>query len=221
MRKYTFDYRCFENLTTEAQAYWLGFIMADGCVFNNSLRIELHRRDRSHLEKFKSFIQFSGEIKDSHKDCCLIELTHPFLVQDLLQYGIIPNKSKFGKFPQNIPEHLLKHYIRGLIDGDGWITKHKNKSSFTYEFGFSSGVEDVMNHVCNCLYQYIGKTCGTRSHRKRENQSCYQIIIGGRLQSQKLAKVLYENTTVYLDRKYDMAIEAMKGSDLNQRRVKS
>lgn len=52
----------FETIDTASKAYWLGFIVGDGCVrytkSTNSyvLAIELSRIDITHLEKFKQDI---------------------------------------------------------------------------------------------------------------------------------------------------------------------
>ena len=52
---------CFNKIETEKQAYWLGFLYADGCVsyqnWNNQIELSLQERDLHHLEKFRSFIE--------------------------------------------------------------------------------------------------------------------------------------------------------------------
>lgn len=51
-RRYFIDNAFFDNITTESQAYWLGFITADGHVERcRCLSINLNTRDRDHLEK--------------------------------------------------------------------------------------------------------------------------------------------------------------------------
>ena len=55
--RYSLNERYFEKIDNNNKAYWLGFIAADGCVSNKKggryLYIELSRKDRDHLEKFK------------------------------------------------------------------------------------------------------------------------------------------------------------------------
>jgi len=45
------DRTYFDTIQTEPQAYWLGFLLADGCLFRNGKQVAvlLGIRDRSHL----------------------------------------------------------------------------------------------------------------------------------------------------------------------------
>lgn len=55
-RKYTLNYEYFDDIRTPDQAYWLGFITADGGVVKNSktysLRLELAECDVEHVQFF-------------------------------------------------------------------------------------------------------------------------------------------------------------------------
>ena len=50
-RKYI---RNYFDVIDEERAYWAGFIAADGCIFRNSLKITLAKKDKCQLEKFSS-----------------------------------------------------------------------------------------------------------------------------------------------------------------------
>ena len=39
--------------------------------------------------------------------------------------------------------------------------------------------------------------------RNKDNKNCYYIRAGGQLKTYKISKTLYENATVYLDRKFE------------------
>jgi hypothetical protein len=55
--KNVISYRMFdEPLSLEAK-YWLGFILADGCIAHDRLQINLSPNDIGHLEKFQSFLK--------------------------------------------------------------------------------------------------------------------------------------------------------------------
>lgn len=62
-RLYSYDEKFFEIIDNEEKSYWLGFIMADGCITKNKLIISLSEKDKSHLEKFKESIQSTHPIK--------------------------------------------------------------------------------------------------------------------------------------------------------------
>ena len=44
------------------------------------------------------------------------------MCNDLFNLGIVSNKSLTLQFPKNIPNSLIKHYLRGYFDGDGSIS---------------------------------------------------------------------------------------------------
>ena len=79
-RKYNCNYDYFKIIDTPEKAYWLGFIMADGCVMISKrirklktyetiqqryfLKIALSSVDTQHLEKFNQCINSSYPVKE-------------------------------------------------------------------------------------------------------------------------------------------------------------
>jgi len=63
-RQYTFNEYIFENIDTEEKAYWLGFLMADGYNHESKtcVTLRLQEEDKEILEKFKSFLNYTGNI---------------------------------------------------------------------------------------------------------------------------------------------------------------
>jgi hypothetical protein len=63
-RSYNLNTAYFSEPTIR-NSYWAGFIAADGCLTRKgALRIALSIKDREHLEKLKSELNFSGPIRD-------------------------------------------------------------------------------------------------------------------------------------------------------------
>ena len=48
--------------------------------------------------------------------------------EDLINKGCVPKKSLILKFPtyEQVPQKLMKDFIRGYFDGDGWFTNTKD-----------------------------------------------------------------------------------------------
>lgn len=42
--------------------YWVGFIIADGSFYKNRFELSLSAKDKEHLEKFASYINYSNNI---------------------------------------------------------------------------------------------------------------------------------------------------------------
>ena len=54
-QKYKINENIFEKIDTEEKAYWLGFLAGDGCVYRDTLNLNLQVKDLEHLKKFKKF----------------------------------------------------------------------------------------------------------------------------------------------------------------------
>ena len=53
---YKYNKNFFEKIDSPKKAYWLGFLYADGCVFNQRkskiLEISLSKKDKNHKEHY-------------------------------------------------------------------------------------------------------------------------------------------------------------------------
>jgi transposase len=192
----------FDIIDTEEKAYWLGFIFADGNIFNNQLTIEIHERDRELLERFKIALNLNGKI--SHRvrkntSVCSVRVVSKHLCETLSKYGIVPNKTYVTKHLPQVPETMLPHFLRGLIDGDGWISTDK---SGHYHIGFVSHFPSVcedFKRYCNILTD--GK-CRAAITRKDKNYSGYCFQIQSKEATKLIATILYKDNTICLSRKY-------------------
>ena len=139
----------FSNIDTYSKAYILGFIAADGCLTKGKnsksyyLTITLKHDDKSVLEFIKSEIQNEHrlyEIKrpssfDKSKTINHVRFTisHPQITQDLMNLGIVPNKTLImTDIINNIPYHLRNAFIIGYFDGDGSVSELSSKGGKKY-----------------------------------------------------------------------------------------
>jgi len=123
-RIYNPNHSFFSNINSESKAYMLGFIFADGSIYQNRIRIELSSKDKHILEIFSNEIYKLNLVKDfnkNNKSYCLLDIHSEQIKEDLKKYSCISNKSKILTFP-NINQNLHNHFIRGLIDGDGFVS---------------------------------------------------------------------------------------------------
>ena len=115
-----FDWDKFCQAPEEEKAYWAGFIAADGCIMKNTLKIEISVKDADHLNWWK---QFSATIKEYPKHSSIyMTATNHHLINWLNGWGIYPRKTGKEIFPKNKPKNLIVHWLRGLIDGDGYFS---------------------------------------------------------------------------------------------------
>lgn len=131
--KYSYDKSYFEKIDSPEKAYFLGFIMADGCISNKSLIINIQERDRKILDLFKESIRYTGEIqfikraRPTWQDQVKIQIHDLDLVKQLENLGIFERKSLNLRFPNYITSDLINHFIRGYFDGDGSVGIYDNK----------------------------------------------------------------------------------------------
>ena len=139
----------FDSIDTEEKAYWLGFLFADGYISSapitagsdNNHRIEicLALIDTGHLFKFNSFmcskeqkvkVYNYKDVKGKDKQHAKWFISNKHLWETLNSHGCTPKKSLTLKFP-NIDifksKDLIRHFIRGYVDGDGSISHNKNR----------------------------------------------------------------------------------------------
>jgi DNA-binding transcriptional regulator WhiA len=138
MRKHNLNENFFDVLN-EKSAYWLGFLYADGYVRmkdekSGELKIKLKDTDKNHIEKFLRDIECEKTIKcgiDNKSKFCSVTVYSNIMVNKLFELGCVNNKTQKIRLP-NLNKDLMPHFIRGYFDGDGSISKVKNRTnSFT------------------------------------------------------------------------------------------
>lgn len=204
-RLYSVNHNFFDVIDTEEKAYFLGWIYADGCVYNRTLSIGIKREDRNMLEKFKQAIDSEHPITDSlvgdgtsnnkHKQSGIF-ITHKDLAKRLKDLGIIPRRGKPEKSTSQIPDHLLHHWIRGLVDGDG--------SFHSYKPGFSLvGSKPLLDFIRKTFANEIGLNPDIKIY-KHPTAKIHSLIYMGRPQCLKIAEWLYRDATIWMPRKRDI-----------------
>ncbi|HNC59126.1 MAG TPA: hypothetical protein PLP33_27110 [Leptospiraceae bacterium] len=125
--KHTFNHEYFQ-VPTEENSYWAGFIAGDGYMSRNEVIISISEKDRNHLEKFKTAVEFSGELKhyihnigySSNYHYNRISLCSKNMCNDLItNWFITKNKTFTLEFPSHLQDSLLFSYVLGYIDADG------------------------------------------------------------------------------------------------------
>lgn len=219
---YHCNYEYFKDIDTEGKAYWLGFIYADGNVnkAQNTLRINLQANDSDHLVKLNKSIggNFNVRIYDEvHKDksypMSQILIYSTSMVKDLMSYGVFPNKTDKIIFP-DLPENLIRHFIRGYFDGDGSICERKHKKRLSdLACSFSCGSMLFLEKLREILYQNNIKSYIVQD--KRGNKA--SLSLAGLTNPDVFLHYIYDNATIYLDRKYNKKEYLYRALDVEQR----
>lgn len=209
-RKYNHIEDYFENIDNEEKAYWLGFMYADGYITNNSFGFSINSIDRNHAVKFNESLQANNPIHEYKgtgysKDSliCRTLLTSAKTVNDLIDKGCIRNKTLKLEFPteEQVPKHLIHHFIRGYMDGDGSINYHNRGKYQAWQISFI-GQKNFLNKIKDFFNKPNLKL-------STKDNITYQVNFAGNKQVKQILNILYHDATIYLDRKYDKYIEFM------------
>lgn len=183
------------DVITEESAYWIGFLLADGNVYHppkrsKQLNLGLAERDWEHLEKFKKFIGSDKKLY-YNKGGVFISFYSNRIVEKLAEYGIVPRKSKIAKVSESLKNN--RHFWRGMVDGDGWVTLDKGGYPTLGLCGTRPVVSDFVD--------FVGKLLTTIYQRDRNKNFCE--VKYGCTTARIVAKRLYDNSLISLQRKYE------------------
>lgn len=216
-RKHSLQEDFFTDIISEEQAYWLGFLLADGAVTyskdpsgnkrtNSGVMLGLAIRDRGHVEKFRQAISSSspimvlkpGRTGRSTGDSARVHIYSKRLVEDLISWGVTPRKSASASVPHNaFKGDLERHFWRGVMDGDGSIYwDHRHEKGGLNLAGSRS--------VCESFSSWVESLTGrTYTVRSTASASMFTVTVTSFAAFREVAKALYEDTTISLDRKQE------------------
>lgn len=207
---YQASYNTFHIIDSAEKAYWLGFLAADGCIYKrenssagNFVVLNIHRKDRGQLEKFRDFMNSNAKIIDhvqnegfsNNTPMSKIYFYSNQMVEDLICLGVGPRKSLTLKPPKIDPQYYLP-FILGYFDGDGSIFKTQ-QNIFGIDFVGTKEILEWINDLLN-----ISHTMGKRNPNDGKNN--YYIRCGGTNKPYRILKQLYESVSTHLDRKFEI-----------------
>lgn len=190
----------FENIDTEAKAYLLGFIYADGSLVirpqsQPCIRIEINKRDIEVLELFKNEIKTKNNITESAKDCCRIAIHSKKMFDDLGKYHIIPNKSFINIDFPILEEPYMRHFIRGVFDGNGWVYPRENNITF----GICGQVKAMTT-----FKEYFSKKLNLNDVKLSIYEGKHPFILySAKKDTDAIFEYLYKDANYYFKRKFD------------------
>ena len=191
--KYQFDRSFFASIDSPEKAYILGFIIADGSIHRNgkSISIAIKEEDVGLLSHIRSSIGSQSPITAKHctkgygdHTLSVLNICGVELVKDLTSLGVFHDKTTTATYPP-IPRELESHLVRGLIDGDGSITKR---------YFVLIGTGALISGVRNAVYQHTGCLLTQRT------VNGHWRITGNRRDRSALVWI-FKGATLALDRK--------------------
>lgn len=210
IRTYAVDESFFKNIDTEAKAYILGFAYGDSYNDGNSFRTVI--TDKEIVEMIKVEMQFAGPIKEilpirdkAKKISYNLTISSRKICRDLTKKGCMRAKSHIIKFPTNdiVPDHLIHHWCRGLVDADGTLGQYGQYNKLSFSITGSKDLLFGLREYLLSKFDYGGSNCLAYPNSDR----IYKWSAGGNIACKKFAHWIYDDATIYLTRKHDIAKE--------------
>lgn len=213
-KKHTVDENFFNKLD-EKSAYILGLIFTDGNISWDtkkgyySMTITASEKDKGNLERIRNILESTKPLLYSPKTRSYrLIVNNKILCKKLMQLGVTPRKSLIVRCP-DIPRKYIRHFIRGVIDGDGCVFYHDRKKSPYFEIRIYSGSK----LFCKDLAPIIKKETGLETNVKKVKKNTY-VLRYTCSRGIKLAKFIYSNATIFLPRKYSVYKNNVEGGKI-------
>lgn len=190
----------FKVIDTVEKAYLLGIIQSDGSIRwdeNNKsygFTITQHKEYSWYLENMLHL--FSDYVcRADDKDCHQLIIGSKEMASDLIKLGIVPNKTyvqtdeNINNLWNSVPEYLKGSFIRGLIDGDGYVRffTQPNCKNESCQIGFCSVKESLVDLIIGWIENRFGYKPG-----KAKDGNVYKFGIYDFNKSLSIGDYLYE-----------------------------
>lgn len=234
-RKFTLNQDYFSEIKTENQAYWLGYLYADGTIINRKRIInnkEYHQYmvvltsvDKDIISKFLLNVgcnKLPAKYKNksgfyTKEEYYAAFLTSEKMFKDLEKLGCFEKKSLKLKFPNFLDKSLISHFIRGYFDGDGsiYLTRTKAKTSKNCIRVYNKPAI----HICGTLeflsglidyLPFLNNTKTVIKKEKRRLSNTYYLRFDGYQRVINFYNLFYKDSNIYLDRKMSKFKECFK-----------
>lgn len=215
----------FSEIKTELQSYLLGFIMADGSINDKrwTLSININKQDCEIFKYFK-IISPNAYIREqkAYKSVALCREKHienngsirlsiasKVLINDLHKLGVIENKTySLIYIPEQIPQELIRHFIRGYFDGDGCFSGcvsmfNKCNKETSYHIRMQVSFFQKYNSMLTDIQKYFSNYNINIGIYYKQRDDMFYGEVSKRDSIIKIFHLFYKDSIFYLLRKFN------------------
>lgn len=179
----------FFKVWTHEMAWVLGMFVTDGHVNKNTHSICFSQKDEKILRLIANYMEADYVLApySPTKTTPTLIINSKEIKKDLENMGLFSNKSLNVPFP-NVPDEYLPSFIRGVIDGDGWVQKKGYVMNITTgSFHFAQGLLST--------FQSWELQAETTTQIFKSKNIIYRVWVKGKHELPKLAKIIYNDAT--------------------------
>jgi hypothetical protein len=183
----------FHNISSVEQAYWLGWIASDGSVSISNkgyyVSLQLQLRDKAIVEKFVQTVAPGHTTFISRNSIC-VRIASKDMYHDLVNKGIVPNKTYSLCWPKNLPDELAMAFLLGYFDGDGCLAEYTYGKKRRIHWVLL-GTKPFLEVAKQYIEQYAQVTLSTPSRaHKHKSEHLYKLRTCNRLIVSRIDAVL-------------------------------
>ncbi len=192
-------------------AYILGFLFADGSISKRQYDVIIGIADKDEVvlrfikdkTKCKTDISYRDKHVDSrghvHARSCWLYVRSTLMVKRLMEMGLKPRKTyNDDPFPE-VPDAMMKHFIRGYFDGDG--TACITGQGYCH-IGMIGSPKFIVG-LRDSLVRLVGMSC-VNTVLQNTKTPCIRITWGGKDDLKRFRDYIYADRNVFcLARKRD------------------
>lgn len=185
--KYKIDENFMAEINTEFKAWLLGWICSDGSIKKGSIQISINNKDIDVLNLIRGEIDINIPITYVKNNMATLTINSKKWVKDILKHLNLETGSHkcYNLKEITIEDELFRHFVRGVIEGDGHINIDNPKVTIT----------SCSNEFLNFL---INKSKYPATTHKYEN---FYITTFNGVNGLDLLGWCYENSTFKMKRK--------------------
>lgn len=220
-RRHSLNTHFFDTIHDEDQAYWLGFLWADGswsktaprCSGPNRLNLSQKLSEVNHLRLFLKTIEADYSIRQINSgygsgSAMTVNINSRPLCVSLEQLGFARKDQRIHIPP--IPSSLLHHFVRGYFDGDGCLSVYQQTIGNTIinrqEWSLTGHPEFIAN-IRQLIEQNVDVSQRVKIKTYKRTDKAVTLRYGKKSDIFALYDYMYRDATVYLDSKYQQFVE--------------
>lgn len=206
-----------ENMTLEEKSYIYGLLLSDGAIhiinsdtYTGQVQLEVSKRDEDIIDKLCSIVPYSTKrervrntnFKDNYH-CVSFNISRQYFIKNLIDFGFPVEDKTINARPPSV-KYDRNAFWRGVLDGDGSLgLRYRSNGCIEPYLSLTTKSEQLKNAFC----EYLNSITGRKYNPKRNKRdSVYNIGCGGHVAC-KILKDIYDNCTIYLDRKHNKYLE--------------
>ncbi|WP_060208413.1 LAGLIDADG family homing endonuclease [Sporosarcina koreensis] len=178
----------FFKTWSHEMAWVLGLFITDGHVNSKVHSVYLSQNDEEILRKVATLMDANPTIAQGTgtRTTPMLIINSKTIKQDLEQLGVTPNKSYTVSFP-DVPDQYMPAFIRGVIDGDGWVQDR----------GYVMNVTTASNSFANgllAIFQKWNLRSEITTELTQSEKTIYRVWVKGKQNLPKLADIIYDGS---------------------------